>query len=212
MSEFVAWVISESYGEHSEVVFARNAMEARRLGAVELGGWDSEESYDYRRASEFDGCSSMQELREAQLAAGWWFGCGWADCSEDRCSEDGEDDDGNPLEPAVRDEHVYCNEWHAGAEAVRHVERRIRIWEAVEATCAKFPGAEILTVNDQCRGPNHTDNVWRARVCFRVPGVDYSIDWYVGDTDVFLPEEHVPAFLAYRDARDEAQRLCTVKP
>jgi hypothetical protein len=191
----VAWIVSER--DRSEVVWARNAMEARRLGASELGHMLDEESYEYRRAPEFDGFTgNIEELRRAQLAAGWWFDCAWCDCGR-RVSED-EGDDGEPCEPVVRGDAVYCSEWHAGAEVVRHVERRIRIWEAIAAAVERFPGATIHYVSDRCHGSHHTDGKWRELVSMRVPGVDCAVDWFTGDEEIRLPVAHTDAYREYK--------------
>lgn len=190
---FVAWTVRTE--EHAEVVFARNQMEARRLGAAEL---EYDEEYcEAERAPEFDACSGWQELREAQLAAGWWFGCAWCDCGAERVCDD------EDFEPFVNGRDVYCNEWHAGAEAVRHVERRIRIWTAIEATLAKFPGVKIEHVSPDAGWTDSPNR--RGIVDFRLPNDPTArLSWGVGDATIRVCEAYMAAFNEYRAALGKA--------
>jgi hypothetical protein len=144
---FVAWIVRDSDEEHAEVVAARNVMEARRLGADEVNNGEFE-SCTAERAPEYDALlGDSDALRYKQLEDGWWFGCNYADCGNERVSYDCDDyDEGGKLvepDPFVRHGDVYCSAWCAGAEAVRHVDKRIRIWEAIEWAVATFPGASI---------------------------------------------------------------------
>lgn len=184
----VAYVVEYDggYDDRSEVVFARNPMEARRLGANELDA--EEESCTFRRAPEFDGCASHDELRQAQLDAGWWFTCGYCErhvAVGDTYFAGENEDEEYEFEPVLWGD-VYCNGWHAGADAVDHVVRRIRSWEGAEAAIERFPGAVIERVN-----PNTFHHERRnelvATVEFRVPPeFQFVFWWQVGDNSLTM--------------------------
>lgn len=144
-----AYAVQDDDEGQGDVVFARNPMEARRLFSEQSGV--EQTSLHARRTPEFDDVEDIDELRWAQLVHGWWFTCGYCDA---RVEFSEEDTAGTELDVEVRGEHVYCNGWHAGAAAVRQVDRRIKTWEAIEKAEAAFPGAVIDEVNlyrDQAR-------------------------------------------------------------
>lgn len=137
-----AYVVQDPDEERATVVYARNPMEARRLGHCvdDVGAMNDEDELLVERAEYLDDLRG-RSLIEVQLAHGWWFGCGYC---ERRVSYD-EDEDG-AFEPHIRGDDVYCSGWCAGAEAVRHVDQRIRTWEALEWATARFAGARIESV------------------------------------------------------------------
>lgn len=72
-----SFVVSEPMEERCEVVYARNAMEARRLGhgVNDLGSMDDETDLLVRRAPEFDDLRGTTVV-QVQLDTGWVFWCG----------------------------------------------------------------------------------------------------------------------------------------
>lgn len=155
-----AYVVTDSCEERSTVVYARNPMEARRLGHYQedVGAMDYEEELYVRRAPEFDDLRGKSLLR-AQLDAGWWFECGYcqAHVSEDEVRYDPEDVEREfEIEPTIRGHYVYCSPWCAGADAAGYVDRRARKWESIRWAVECFPGCRVervwvATVNRQGR-------------------------------------------------------------
>lgn len=153
-----AFIVREPEEGHCEVVYARNAMEARRIGAPEFDGAE-EEYLEVERAPEFDDLQG-RSMREVQLEHGWWFECTHCSRRVDEYAEWYDVDTGETveLEPTVRGNAVYCSPWCVGAERVRTVERRIRTWDAIEWAVQRFPGCRILMVNPNSYARTHDWN------------------------------------------------------
>lgn len=199
-----AFAAQDDYEGHGEVVFARNAMEARRLAAAELN--QDEEALTVRRAPEFDTCRDLDELRAAQLDHGWWFTCAY--CG-DQVSQDGTafeaDDYEYPFEPVTRWGDVYCHGWCAGAEAVAHVERRVQKWTVVEAAMERFPGAVICDVSAITYHMQRRNEIVPT-VRFQVPPrYDATFTWQLGDETLLMNEYVLEEWNEYRALRKETE-------
>lgn len=69
-----AWIVSDSYEEHSVIVFHSHGLAARRLGASEFDG--DFDAVKCRRAKEFDEYAGQGFVPPlVRLKAGWWFEC-----------------------------------------------------------------------------------------------------------------------------------------
>ena len=208
-SPFLAWKVSDSDEEHAEIIAARNIMEARRLGADIVNNGEFESCTAEREPDYDDVLGDADALAYKQLANGWWFGCNYCDCKNEHVSYDTEeDDDGEPIaqDPFVRHGDVYCSAWCAGAEAVRHVERRIKIWEALEWAVGMFPGARIDSVWPDTfawAGAKSTNRIV-ATVWIYVPpqfGPD-RFGWQVGQDEQDMSEHSATVWNEYRAWRD----------
>ena len=126
-----AYVVTSPDEEHSVIVYARNPMEARRIGACEVdsfGGGD--ECYcGVERRPELDEGYDTRML----LELGWHFECGGC---YNRCTEDSE-------HLVVRDDVAYCSAECCIRELKRQREERAAIWRGLELITELAPGARI---------------------------------------------------------------------
>lgn len=199
-----AFVVSEPDEDRATVVWARNSVEARRLGHYQddIGTSADETELHVRRAPEFDQLNPHLPFRIQQLQAGWWFEC-WH--CERRINvddfievEDEHAPDGGyeyPFEPVDDGRGIYCNGWCAAADAVGHVERRIRMWEAIERAVERFPTAVIHSYSDCWRGAGDRK---RGMITFSVAELPYSLTWMVNEETINVPKMHEHLWGSYR--------------
>lgn len=86
---FKAWVVKDTEEGYACVVWARNPLEAKRLGLYELDDnwWYGEgERYRIERAKQFDN-ATKETLKELQWKNGWWFEC--ESCGNERITNEG---------------------------------------------------------------------------------------------------------------------------
>lgn len=105
-----AFVVTQPDEEKSVVVYARNAMEARREAHCvdDLGCSDMEDELLVRRAPEFDDLRG-RTLKQAQWDEGWRFWCEHPGCPVERCEEG---------RGALVGDKAYCQQHAAQQEAV----------------------------------------------------------------------------------------------
>jgi hypothetical protein len=194
-----AYVVSDAGEESATVVYARNPMEARRIGHCQddVGSMDHELDLHVHRAPEFDDLGG-KGLCEVQLANGWWFTC-WH-CGSRVTTEPRYDHDTDrkiELEPVIFGERVYCSPWCHGAHAAVHVERRAIAWTAIAATVQRFPGCRVVDVVPKGLPTPH--------VRFTLPP-EHRVEmfWCAGDRDSLRLHwrEHIEAWNQYREATD----------
>lgn len=157
----LAWHLSEDGWEGSaEIVFARNAAQARRNCTV----MSDPEGCEIVRVPKYD-CflDDPEGLFWAQMADGWWIRC--AGCETHIAESMIDDAEINPYgrylseisknEPAPSFEDVvwrhgeaWCSEWCCGAHAVDRVNLRILRWEGIAWAVKRFPGCEVTGVQD----------------------------------------------------------------
>ena len=191
MSEVVAWKVEigdRDYDEPGEVVvFARNAMEARRLGVDELrnDGVDAEfDAVGAERAEAFDKYAPGPMTCRTYLAEGWHWSC--SEC-EDMVTEDGCDEcdarleeaepcvEGSPCErlhPVIREHEVFCNSTCAertDAERARRANLKAKMRAEFER---RWPGATHATY---WTGPHEQE--FTEGVEFRIPGGQAQVMW-----------------------------------
>jgi hypothetical protein len=189
-----SYVVSDPSEEAEVVVYARNPMEARRLGSHhDIGSMCHETELYVRRAPEFDDLDG-KSLPEAQLKRGWWFTC-WH-CGSRVTAEPRYDHDADreiELDPVISGTRVYCSPWCHGARAATHVERRAVAWATIAEVVQRFPGCRVVDVVPQGLPTPH------ARVTLppdhRVP-----LHWEAGwERPALHWREHIDAWNQYRE-------------
>jgi hypothetical protein len=127
-----AYVVTSYDGESAVIVYARNPMEARRLGNNELGNADDERHAEVERTPEWDDGYSTRDL----LDAGWHWEC--YGCLK-RCF-------GSDPHVVVRDDRVFCSATCCIAALKKERAARERLWAALERAVEKLPGVEIHNI------------------------------------------------------------------
>jgi len=198
-----AWKVSSLDEEQEDIVYARNHFEAAREGASAFGLCADEVTV--KRDPDFDDLRG-RSLWQAQLEAGWWFGCHAPRC-ERRVSLEGwdpngyddeeDEDEDSRATTVVIGEWIYCSPECVEAEKEYHADARRRKWAAVEAAVAKWPGITITGWHGNCFGPKERwesdeKNIkgtplrsgWReplaGAVDFTFPGGKYPACWTMG--------------------------------
>ena len=144
-----AYVVTSPDEEQSCIVYARNAMEARRIGASE---WNDEHECGVERRPELDEGYDTRML----LDLGWYFECGGC---YDRCTCD------SP-HLVVRDEVAYCSAACCIKELQRQRREREFTWKGIELVTQRAPGARIERLYMNVNGDVIAE-VWR-------PGAEHS--------------------------------------
>lgn len=102
-----AFIVSEPYGDHSAIVFAKSNIEARKWGASE---WNDGElgGLICHRCPGFDKFSETGVPASKMIEMGWWFECYNCGCKIDA---DDYDKRGIKLDDVIGTQHssVYCN-------------------------------------------------------------------------------------------------------
>lgn len=124
-----AYVVTGYDGEHSAIVYARNPMEARRLGNNEIGNGDDERFCEVVRSPEWDDGYDTRAL----LDAGWHWECG--SCYKPCWGDD--------LHVLVRDDVAYCSIACCIKSLRKEREERATIWQGLESIARRAPGARV---------------------------------------------------------------------
>lgn len=179
--------------EAGEIIFATSGIAARRMGANELNT-EFEYIMSCNRAPWADQYAEQGWVPvRALLEHGWWQSC--SGCGN-MVSEGSEDDDGNPHDPVLEERELYCSPACKKAKEAEVAARKLRKQQRTQAALEKWPGIEILWVND-----HETD----ALVTFKFPGSTGSANWRVGETNLYLSKRDIPAWEAFtgKEASDD---------
>lgn len=174
--------------EAGEIIFATSGIAARRMGANKL---DTEFEYilSCNRAPWADQYAEQGWVPvKALLEQGWWWSC--TGC-ETLVSEDSEDFDGNPHDPVIEERDLYCSPACKAAEEAEVAARKLRKEQRTQAALEKWPGIEVLWVND-----HKTD----ALVTFKFPSSTGTAHWRVGESTVMLTRPDLSAWEAFTGA------------
>ncbi len=176
--------------EHGHIVFAKSHVEARRVGAAEVGE-DFETVESVNRVPALDCYAATGKVPPRVLIEdhGWWYEC--IQCLHQIQADDLYDyDEDRTLQPEYEGNRVFCcgncrNAFHDE----RHREAQLQLQRA-SAALARFPGIEILHANGHDRD---------AAVQFKFPGGQYGATWRVGEPDVWVAKSDQDAFHAFQD-------------
>lgn len=208
MNQLKAYAVTDGYEGYGGIVFAKRSVEARRIGAGDLG-IDFDEVESCRRQPDLDQYAPGPVPPLDLIAHGWWFEC--VHCGR-RVSNNMDDeilDDGlNPADfvprPAGKNA-VFCG---VGCECADHMKQRGRD-EAEEALIevfeAKFSGATLTGIHvydgPQLLPPEDRGGI-RYAVYFTFPGSKYAATWQFGDNHVSLDRCDAEAYKAWRGIQD----------
>lgn len=167
--------------EAGAIIFATSGIAARRMGANELNT-EFEYILSCRRAPWADEYAKQGWVPvKALLDQGWWWSC--SGCGA-MVSEDSEDYEGNPHDPVIEERGLYCSPACKASEEAEVAARKLRKDQRTQAALEKWPGIEVLWVND-----HETD----ALVTFKFPGSTGTAAWRVGESTVRLTRPDLSA-------------------
>jgi hypothetical protein len=196
MKRLKAYEVREPDEGHCVIKFATSSAAARREGAAELDTeWEGIESC--RRKPQFDSYAPGPVPPLALIEHGWWFECHHCGIKVDADGEEW-DDDGEllpPLEPVAHGlTGVFCTPACCGKHGAKMRMRQAAEAALCEVVQARFPQAEIL------RAHVYGDHLQREQgysvASFRLPGLQYSVDYHFGDTHYFVARGDADAFHA----------------
>ena len=129
---WLAYKVETFDSERAVIVYARNPMEARRLGAEKLECHYEERECSVERTPEWDDGYDTRAL----LDAGWHWECG--SCYRYCYGED--------THVVVRDDVAYCSACCCITELKRQRARREQEWRGIELVTRLAPGVEIRSL------------------------------------------------------------------
>jgi hypothetical protein len=175
------------WDEGSDIVFADTEQDARSLSEL---GVESEYLL-VERVPEFDILQGKghDELRAAQLLAGWWFTCSECECHvfEDYHIDDGDEVEGTPV---IIGDSVYCSAdcYETHLECHRRYAENERL--VCEEAMQRWPGIEVVSSN----GIEMLDNAVVGGAEFRFPGGLGTARWTRTSKDVFVQKRDLEAW------------------
>jgi len=190
-----AYEVQEIYEGHSEIVFARYNLEARRLGAHAVNEGEIE-GLRVRRIPGADryapGPVPVEFLVEN---LGWWYEC--SNCYQavrvdefpDRCY----------------DRHgVYCNKWcrlnYYEKKGKDKAQENLALWEADRFLPLGIPRDSFRPYITHTNDTQEKRGRRVAGVEFKFPGGKYPAHWIVGDETVSVAQIDLDAYLSFKEA------------
>lgn len=190
-----AYQVNASYEGGSVVVYATSSAAARREGAAELDT-DFEGVESCRRAPELDGYAPGPVPPMVLLQNGWWFEC--VNCGTRVSLDREEDGDGQPLDPCVSGQSVYCTRACRAARFVYERQRQAAQSALVEWVEARYP--EAVTIHPHVYGQSlekvDLGKPVRSSVTFTLPELRYPVSWEFGHSQIKVSRCDVDMFRA----------------